>query len=893
MLEGIRSKISKMMAPVESDDATERVEKITVEKNVNSSMTPSSMDYSTVVEDLPLGYEAGRSGQKVWLPGYNGEEWLPELSGSLAVGKYREMGDQDAYIAACLNAYRTFYRYARWHVEPVSDNPKDTEAAEFLESVMHDMRHGWSSFISECSSTPQYGFSVFEIVYKKRDGKQEDYRKSSKYSDGRIGWGNFSPRAQNTILHFDYLPSDPNYLIGYTQLTPPDYPTNLFIPLEKSILIRTESVKDSPWGRALVIDSIIHTLSGVKTMGTVDIGDTIFGGQGQKCSVVAKSEVFKDRPAYRVTFSGNNIINADENHLWNVTTSNDRINGKPERIMSTKELFEDFKRREEQGIKSATYSVGKMHNMEMDAKNLPIDPYILGYWLGDGGKVTATFAIHTPDQASFIKHAESVGYPCKVVDEYHVSVLNLWTQLRALGILDEKSIPAEYLHASQEQRLELLRGLMDSDGCPGDSKGRPNVWYNTNETLVHLVTDLVVSLGFKPSVQCYDQPGDLGGIIKGHRVVSRVYGYRVSFQANVPVFKLDRKASKQPLDITRTNEYIIQDVEYIGLRDTVCIEVDSPDHTFLAGNGIRTHNSILRSAYRSWFMKKYLEDIRCTIIERGGAGIPRAKIPINLLNNTTYDTDGNVVDVDFAALQSLNSIKSMLKGLRMTKEPYVIIPQQFDENGNSLFDVDFLQSDGADVLGHINTTIKELETAIMVSMMCEFLGVGNGGSGSMALAAVKSSNFTKAVTSHLNTIESSLNNQCVPRLFEMNPEFDIEDLPRIVHDSIEEIPAADIANVLSLFSRVGWDMSDQHNLRDSILIGMGLPKMVDNDEKMQFGMNDGGEVTPEPEQFDDLDEVATPDMGMPNRGKNAKTPITTEPTVDTKLGKSACNCHEE
>ena len=537
MLEGLKSRITKMMTPVESSEATESVEK----SGVVAPVQPNSADYSTIVADLPLSTEYGRSGQKVWLPGYNGEEWLPALSGSLAIQVYREMGDQDAYAAACLNAYRTFYRYATWYVQPVSDDPKDVEAAEFLESCMHDMRHAWSSFISECSSTPQYGFSLFEIVYKKRDGKQDDYRQTSRYEDGRIGWSNFSPRAQNTILHFDYLPSDPNYLIGYTQLTPPDYPTNLFIPMEKSILIRTESVKDSPWGR-----------------------------------------------------------------------------------------------------------------------------------------------------------------------------------------------------------------------------------------------------------------------------------------------------------------------------------------------------SLLRSAYRSWFMKKYLEDIRCTIIERGGAGIPRAKIPVNLLNNTTYDDTGTVVDVDYAALQSLNSIKSMLKGLRMTKEPYVIVPQQFDENGNSLFEIDFLQSNGADVLGHINTTVKELETAMLVTMMCEFLGIGNGSSGSKALAQVKSSNFTKAVTSHLNTIQSSLNNQCVPRLFEMNPEFRVEELPKIMHHSIEEIPPVEIAAVLSLFPKVGWDLTGQDELRDSILTGMGLSKLVKLEEDAEHLVAPKEEaVIPEPTE--DKEQVATPSKTGPERGKNAKTPQTTEPTVDTKL----------
>ena len=192
--------------------------------------------------------EYGRIGQKRWEGIFN-EEFLPELSGIRGIKTYREMLDNDDTIGAIMFAIKMLIRQVKWHVEPGGDSAKDREAAEFVESCMDDMQNTWTDTISEILSFLAYGWSFHEIVYKRRSGKTKNRKTSSKYSDGLIGWQKIPPRAQDTLYRWEY--DDKDNLIGMTQQPPPDYGL-LTIPIDKAMLFRTESVKDSPEGRIIL-----------------------------------------------------------------------------------------------------------------------------------------------------------------------------------------------------------------------------------------------------------------------------------------------------------------------------------------------------------------------------------------------------------------------------------------------------------------------------------------------------------------------------------------------------------------------------------------------------------------------------------------------------------------
>jgi len=99
------------------------------------------------------------------------DEFLPELRGKRAIKKYREMRENDSTIGAVMYAVEQILRDVDLSVKPVDDSEAAKREADFVESVLEDMEHTLDDHISESLSFLSYGFSWFEVVYKRRDGK--------------------------------------------------------------------------------------------------------------------------------------------------------------------------------------------------------------------------------------------------------------------------------------------------------------------------------------------------------------------------------------------------------------------------------------------------------------------------------------------------------------------------------------------------------------------------------------------------------------------------------------------------------------------------------------------------------------------------------------------------
>ena len=191
--------------------------------------------------------EIGRTGLRVY-GGILYEEFLPELRGRRGVEVYHEMADNDDIVGAILFSIEMLVKQAAWNIEPSGTSAKDKEAAEFVRGCMDDMSDTWIDTISEILSFLTYGWSLHEIVYKRRMGKTRDPRTKSKYTDGLIGWQKLPIRAQETLYSWDY---ENDNLVSMTQQPPPSF--ELFtIPMEKALLFRTKSRKDNPEGRSIL-----------------------------------------------------------------------------------------------------------------------------------------------------------------------------------------------------------------------------------------------------------------------------------------------------------------------------------------------------------------------------------------------------------------------------------------------------------------------------------------------------------------------------------------------------------------------------------------------------------------------------------------------------------------
>lgn len=182
------------------------------------------------------------------------EEFLPALrTGRKAVQVYREMSHNDPIVGALIFAITQLIKGVDYKVVPANESKEGREAADFLDSCKDDMSHSWGDFIAEVCSMLPYGWSWHEIVYKRRIGPWEkDASKRSKHTDGRIGWRKLPIRSQETLMRWVF--DDSGDVKAMVQVAPPRYQTTV-IPIEKSLLFRTDVSKGNPEGRSLLRNS--------------------------------------------------------------------------------------------------------------------------------------------------------------------------------------------------------------------------------------------------------------------------------------------------------------------------------------------------------------------------------------------------------------------------------------------------------------------------------------------------------------------------------------------------------------------------------------------------------------------------------------------------------------
>ena len=363
-----------------------------------------------------------------------------------------------------------------------------------------------------------------------------------------------------------------------------------------------------PPRHAILTSMKVPTLSGMKTMADLEVGDFVFGPDGQPVKVVGKSEVFKDRVLYQVTTDDGASITVDGEHLWTV-----RLNRKRNvyRDYTTEQLW---RRQNGEVLRTkrssqAEFVKGKTQKnprlpmlpavspVEHEEKPLLIDPYVLGVWLGDGSKSSGVISCHEKDAVFIRPEIERRYY--KTTDQatkHTFGILGLQAQLKQLGLYGNKTIPRDYLEASPKQRRELLKGLMDTDG--NVSKKGQCFFAQSNRAFIEQVAELIRSLGVKASI-----------LESEAKIGDKSYGksWKISFYAH-DIFTLPRKEDRTLKNERTFGRYIsIQKLDTTG--NTQCIKVDRPDGLFLAGDGyICTHNT--KSEFASyllpaWFLGKY------------------------------------------------------------------------------------------------------------------------------------------------------------------------------------------------------------------------------------------------------------------------------------------------
>ena len=337
-------------------------------------------------------------------------------------------------------------------------------------------------------------------------------------------------------------------------------------------------------GKMLSLDTPIPTPNGWTTMGDLRIGDIIFGKDGNPTEVIGKSEV-QTIDTYEIEFDNGEIIKACSKHLWKVSHSDWYHK---EKVLETKDIIKKFESLKTTKKSSSIY-VNISDAIDLPEKDLPIDPYTFGVWLGDGSRDNGAITGLYEDIEEISSHIP-LDITTKSPDKGNVwryYYKNLRKETHELGLNLEKYIPKDYLRSSIEQRLNLLRGLMDTDGSVA-SNGSCE-FYQKQGTLLLQVRELLSSLGIKSKIR-YKQVQGYPGL----------YGTISFCTSKYEVFKLPRKLERQKncLGHPKNNRLYIKDIRKIETEPMQCISVNNNDHLFLCGKTfIPTHNSTTVVSY--------------------------------------------------------------------------------------------------------------------------------------------------------------------------------------------------------------------------------------------------------------------------------------------------------
>ena len=377
--------------------------------------------------------------------------------------------------------------------------------------------------------------------------------------------------------------------------------------------------------RAQTLDSVVKSPKGDITFKDIKVNDVIFDPDGGLQFVKAVHDIYQG-DVYEVQV-GNKTCKVDSEHLFTVFDHHNK-----ERVLDIKYIKKFYKSTRknnhynptgttEHQLKETTYEykfkVKNIEPVEYPEAVLPIDPYLLGLLLGDG------YLSNKVQLGMQDKDAIERGLARQGISDYNIYenkpnyyTVNLGSsiskQIKELGLYNtyssSKFIPDMYKIASKSQRLELLRGLMDTDGYIGAGRNYSHCEYTTvSEQLCKDVEDLVYSLGGDCTINTRYPKFT-------HKGVSKVgqLSYRMYIRMKLNPFFIERKASKFKAPKELYN--FIKNITQLPSEPVRCISVSSNSECYVTDNYIRTHNTGKSASTSVIAVKELLVPFSSTIL---------------------------------------------------------------------------------------------------------------------------------------------------------------------------------------------------------------------------------------------------------------------------------------
>ena len=354
-------------------------------------------------------------------------------------------------------------------------------------------------------------------------------------------------------------------------------------------------------GKLLADDTPVPTKEGWKNHGDLKVGDYVIGMDGKYKKVL---HVFpKDYADYEVTFTNGEKIKCHGNHEWLVFNKHKNRY----EVMETKAIAESVMETGTPGRRGHGYYFRMPFTEPLvgEETKLAVDPYVFGAWLGDGTTTKPALTVSDTDMAPIVGAVWQKYHLHRFYDQVgcrRYEFPKLREDLQKYGLCYnhrsvEKYIPEVYLRASIDQRLELLAGLLDTDG----TKAREGAYCysSTNMNIVNGVCELLSTFGWRYSLIKYEPKLSTSGIQGKKPVYTIKFHPSCLIPCHVP--------RKQMHSIALRRKLAIASIKKIDPVPGNCIQVE--DEMYLVGKTmLPTHNSTLAIFFLTWLAGKYPDD---------------------------------------------------------------------------------------------------------------------------------------------------------------------------------------------------------------------------------------------------------------------------------------------
>lgn len=351
-------------------------------------------------------------------------------------------------------------------------------------------------------------------------------------------------------------------------------------------------------GKAQDLDSKLLTPNGWVRMGDISVGDYVIGSSGEPIKVLGVYPQ-KVKKIYEITFNDGSKVRSCDEHLWNVNTQSRIFRDLPYKTLTLKEIISNGLKYDNGNNK---HYIPIVKPILFENKNLNIDPYVLGCLLGNGSLITKYVIGFTSTDQEIIdeinkripnnhvlkqKINDNINY--YLVSDGRKNLIN--RELRKLNLKEKKShekhIPFDYKFSSITQRLELLRGIFDTNGFT-QKNGDVGIILSSKK-IIDDIKFIVETLG---GIARYEE-----------KKVFYNNEYRIYHKLNINLpsefipFKISRKIDNYIKPTKYLPNRAIVDIKYYGKKEAQCILVDSKDSLYVTDNCVLTHNTLSSIAY--------------------------------------------------------------------------------------------------------------------------------------------------------------------------------------------------------------------------------------------------------------------------------------------------------